>query len=223
MMVTQKETVLKNCCRLTSELQHQRTRVSQPRDVYSSNSGKTARARRAGGTLPPMKGSAAQEAQDTHATVTNHLIMRNFMKTETIAATSMGNRQYPSKQSAWKKPMLPPSSTTFTVRTRLPNETTANTTENTADGGLYPIDRHDASTSVKTMGPQRSQLRSACACCSRSEPKGNTTNFRFRYTCFRSREIVSQRGSSRVLGLPLPPPPKPVASLPPNCGSLGSA
>ena len=43
----------------------------------------------------------------------------------------------------------------------------------------------------RTMGPHRSQLRSACACCSRSEPNGNTTSRRFRYTCFRSRAIVS--------------------------------
>lgn len=42
-----------------------------------------------------------------------------------------------------------------------------------------------------TMGPQRSQLRSACACCSRSEPKGKTTSRRLRHTCFRSRAMVS--------------------------------
>lgn len=50
-----------------------RTSASQPRDVYSSSSGKTASARRAGGTLPPMKGTAAQAAQATAATTTIHL------------------------------------------------------------------------------------------------------------------------------------------------------
>ena len=52
-----------------------------------------------------------------------------------------------------------------------------------------------------TMGPHRSQLRSACACCSRSEPKGNTTSRRFKYICFRSRSIVSCHAANR--GLPL--------------------
>ena len=53
-------------------------------------------------------------------TTTIHRAIMLVVHAVTIAATSMGNRQYPSRHMDWKKPMFPPSSTTFTVSTTAP-------------------------------------------------------------------------------------------------------
>lgn len=139
-------------------------RASHAMQVYSSNNGYTANAFLAGDTEPAMKGTDAQELHARAIKTTIHLAIMLVTQMVITAAMSRGKMQYPSKHMDWKKPMLPPSSTTLQVRTIAPADNVAKTNENTLPGFCEPADRQIANVSVNTMGPHKSQLRSAALC-----------------------------------------------------------
>ena len=95
---------------------------------------------------------------------------------------------------------------------------------------LHHAERDGGKCSAKrTMGPHRSQLRSAALCWSR-DLNGNTTRMRLSPMRCRSRFTVAHTGSSSVFSgalpnplaaPPAPPPPPPLAPLPP--GAVGDS
>lgn len=88
--------------------------------VYSKHNGYTASALLFNGTAPPTNGTLAHDAHAMDTGIKIHLAIGDLTNKQIMAAVSSGNRQYPSRHRDWKKPMVPPSRMTLTVRMMAP-------------------------------------------------------------------------------------------------------
>jgi len=101
--------------------------ANHPKLAYNRHKGYTANAWRFAGTAPPTKGTLAQDAHAMPTGIKIHFTRLGVTNRQINAAASRGKRQYPSRQRDWKKPIVPPSKTTLTVRMIAPMETRPNT------------------------------------------------------------------------------------------------